>query len=166
MKKITPVIVAMMLLTSVSGYASSHGMKHHMDGEQKHKQQKHGKGHIMAMKHANPLPNFMKIIKKHGDQLALNEKQSAALAAWRKNNNKVVHDLANAVMAAEKALHDAAFTDASQAELQDLMDKALHLRLQLAQRKMRCRDNMRSILNENQWQKVVSLYQKMTLAKK
>ena len=162
MKKFTSLMTALLITVSVTGYAASQGMKSPMDGQ--HKPGMGHQGHKMAMKHANPLPNFMKVIKKHGDQLALTQEQSAALEAWRNENKKAVHDLANSVTSAEAALHDAAFTNAAQADLQDLMDKVLHLRLQLAQRKMRCRENMRTVLNEDQWKQVVSLYQDKVLA--
>lgn len=112
----------------------------------------------MAMKHANPLPNFMKVIKKFGGSLDLSSQQQSALAAWRDKNGPVAKQLVKDIINAEKALHDSAFSHTSQQQLQDMMDKVLGKRLQLAQTKIRCRENMRSVLNDQQWNKVIALY--------
>ncbi len=70
----------------------------------------------------------------------------------------ILGGLVKDIMNAEHGLHSAALGNASQAELQDLMDNVLRLRLQIAKGKMRCRENMRKVLNEQQWNKVVSIY--------
>jgi hypothetical protein len=163
MKKILTLIMATFLMTSVNGFASSHGQQVNMH-EGMHK--KHDKSKKMAMKHANPLPNLMKVVSKYGDQLDLSEQQNAALADWRKKNNKKTHALVKQVIASEKQLHTAALSNASQSELQDLMDKVLGVRLQIAKTKISCRENMRKILSNDQWNKVVTLYRQNIIARK
>lgn len=157
MIRISSLFIALFILVSFNAYASSHGGEHKMHGNKEHKK---------ALKHANPMPNFMKVVAKYGDELDLSDKQAAALKAWRKENGKKVHALVKQVVEAEKNLHNAAFGDTSQAELQDMMDKVLNLRLRVAQTKMRCRENMRSVLNAGQWNKLVRLYQDKVLARK
>lgn len=123
----------------------------------------HGAQQVL-MKHANPLPNFMKVIQRYGHELNLSAVQQSALADWRRNNHSIVHSLVNDIMLAEKKLHDAALSQTSQPELQDLMDKVLSLRLQVSQRKIACRENMQKVLNSKQWSRVVELYQQRVLA--
>lgn len=150
MNKISVILVSVLFILSAPLHAGSHNT-----------QQKQYK---MTMKHANPLPNLMKVVKKFGGQLNLDAQQQSNLARWRDQNGSIVKSLVKEVMVAEKKLHDAAFSNASQHDLQDLMDKVLSLRLQVAKRKIRCRENMKKVLNEQQWNKVVSLYQNNILA--
>ena len=153
MKKIILALCLPLLLASFSLQAEGHKHKHHQDG---------GKNsHGMAMKHANPLPNLMRVVMKHGDELYLNKQQRVALKQWREANSEPMHKLVMQVIKAEKALHQAALADASMQQLQDLMDKVLGLRLQVAKGKISCRENMRSILDQQQWQRVVQIYQRM-----
>ncbi len=161
MKKIGLFLVSSLLFISAPLYASGQGYSNHP--------MKAGKGqkqHKMAIKHVNPLPNFMQVVRKFGEQLNLNDKQQAALKKWREKNGTEVKSLVKATMAAEKKLHAAAFSHASQHDLQDLMDKVLSLRLQVAKKKIACRENMRKVLDNNQWEKLVSLYRQKIMAGK
>lgn len=113
----------------------------------------------LAMKHANPLPNLMKVTKKFGEELNLSMEQKSELKKWSSHNGPIMRDMVKEVINAEQALHSAALGNASQAELQDMMDNVLRIRLKVAQGKMRCRENMKKILNDQQWKKVVNIYQ-------
>ncbi len=156
MQKASLIIFSTLLLASVSVHASSHGNKQSMGSVMGY--EKPG----MAMKHANPLPNLMKVTMKFGEELNLSAEQKSELANWNTHNGPIMKDLVRDVIKAEQVLHSAALSNASQAELQNLMDHVLRLRLQVAKGKIRCRENMRRILNEQQWNKVVSIYkQKM-----
>lgn len=145
MKYLLKILVPILLITSASVNA--------------------GPQHNMAMKHTNPLPNFMKVIKKFGDNLDLSSQQQSDLAAWRDKNGPVAMQLVQDIISAEKELHDSAFSNTSQQQLQDLMDKVLGMRLQLAQTKISCRENMRTVLNDQQWDKVIALYQEKIVVK-
>lgn len=157
MQKVSLIIFSALLFASVSVQASSHGNK------QKMKSELDQQNKAWAMKHANPLPNLMKVVKKFGNELNLSADQKSAMEKWRIQNGSVMEGLVKDVVNAEQTLHSSALGNASQAELQNLMDNVLRLRLQIAKGKMRCRENMRKVLNEQQWNKVVSLYRKRIL---
>ncbi len=150
MLKLSILLFLSLLFATVTVQASSHGNQMQASKGQL------GKG--KAMRHANPLPNLMKVVKKYSSELNLTAEQKANLTQWSKNNGPIVKGLVKEVINAEMRLNEAALSNASQPDLQDLMDKVLGLRLQLAQRKIACRENMRQVLNNRQWNSVVTLY--------
>ena len=138
------------------------GMQHGKKGGCGHgKHGKHGKhggkGHGHAMRHANPMPNLMKIIKKHGDQLDLSDDQAAKLKAWRENNMAPMHARADKVMALEAELKQAALDGKPKAELMGIASRIMTERTQIIATKAACRDNLMSVLTPQQFEKVVSL---------
>ena len=147
------IIFSSLLFASISVQAGSHGNNMQM------KMAKGQPDNAIAMKHANPMPNLMKVAMKYGDELHLNAQQKAEMVKWSKKAGPIMNGLVTDVIKAEKDLHSAALSNASQADLQDMMDKVLSLRLQVAKGKMRCRENMRKVLDARQWDEVVSLYQ-------
>ena len=153
MQRYSLIIFSALLLASMSVQAGSHV----------NKQQKNvGRGQSdkgMAMKHANPMPNLMKVAMMYGDELNLNAEQKTAMIEWSSKAGPIMGALVKDVIKAERSLHSAALSNASQAELQDLMDRVLSFRLQVAKGKIRCRENMRKVLDDRQWDKMVSLYQ-------
>ena len=46
-----------------------------------------------VMYHINPMPNFMKVIMMHGDELDLSEEQQANQAAWREKTRPLMSNL-------------------------------------------------------------------------
>jgi len=113
---------------------------------------------MAAVKHAHPLPNFMLVIAKHGEMLDLSEEQQAALKAWGKEHKPLVKQLVKAITQGEKALHEAALEGASKAKLMAKLDGLLAKRKALAELKTDCRDNMREVLSDEQWEQVIEYY--------
>lgn len=114
-----------------------------------------------AMSHANPLPNYMRVVKMHGDQLNLSEDQAAKLKAWREQSGPLVHGLVGELMAKEKALFDASMNGAPKAQIMTEMALILDMRRQIAAKKTDCRDNMQRILSAEQFDKVKAIYKGM-----
>jgi Spy/CpxP family protein refolding chaperone len=110
------------------------------------------------MNHANPMPNLMMIIKRHGDQLNLTEQQSQDLAKWRDANHGPMHARVQKVHELEKAMYEASVAGKSKKELMAMVSELLQVRKEIISGKIDCRDNMRRILNKDQYAKVLSLY--------
>lgn len=115
-----------------------------------------GKQDMMAMmKHANPVPNYMRIVVMHGDDLDLTTEQSNQLAKWREKSHHRVNGLVNEVIEGEKALKQASMENKSREEMNQMAQAVMEKRLAIIDVKTRYRDNMRKILNDKQWNKVV-----------
>ncbi len=117
----------------------------------------HNFGAMMA--HANPMPNLMQVVVKHGDQIDLSEEQASALAEWRNAHQKPMHDQVVHIHELEQALFDAAVAGKPKAELMVMTSRIMNERTDLISTKADCRDNMMRILSPEQFKKVVSLYQ-------
>jgi flagellar motility protein MotE (MotC chaperone) len=116
---------------------------------------------MQAVKHTNPLPNFMIVLKKHGDMLALSADQKQTLKKWGKEHKPIAKKLVKAIMKGEKQLHQATLDGASKEEIMAELDKLLKARRELAALKTDCRDNLRKVLSDEQWNQVVELYTEM-----
>lgn len=114
-----------------------------------------------AMRHVNPLPNLMQVVKKHGDQLNLTQAQTGALADWRKLHGEPMHKMVGDIVAMEKALNEAAINGRPKAELMGMTARILNARSHVASTKVDCRDNMRRVLSAEQYAKVLEIYQGM-----
>jgi len=116
---------------------------------------------MKAVKHAHPLPNFMIVIMQQGDMLALSPEQAQAVANWRAKHGPIAKKLVMAIKNGEQELQKASLNGASKEEIMAQVDALLDKRRQLAEMKTTCRDNMRQILSDEQWDEVVSLYKEM-----
>lgn len=114
----------------------------------------------MDMKHANPMPNLMRVIMRHGDELDLSEEQSKALAAWRDSHHTPMHDMVREVREKEQAIFEATLDGKSKQELMSMLEEILEIRRTIAAGKADCRDNMQRILKPEQYQKVVDIYRR------
>ncbi|EDN65757.1 secreted protein [Beggiatoa sp. PS] len=114
-----------------------------------------------AVKHAHPLPNFMQVIKKHGDKLDLSEEQQQEIDAWIEKQRPVATKIALSIRDDEKVLKEAALNGASKENMTAQLDELLKKRKKIAEMKMDCRDKMRQLLGDEKWQKVVDLYKGM-----
>jgi len=116
---------------------------------------------MAAVKHAHPLPNFMLVIVNHGKMLDLSEEQQAALKAWGKEHKPLAQQLVSAITQGEKALHQASLEGVSKADMMAQLDGLLEKRKELAEFKTDCRDNMREVLSDEQWEQVIEYYNGM-----
>lgn len=143
------------------GPGHKHGQGKHCQTKGKHCRThagKHKRGHGMAMHHASALPNLMKVVKKHGDQLKLSEEQAKALEAWRARHGAPIHAKAKEIREMEMAMAQAALEGRPKAQLMSMNSRILNARAHVASVKIDCRDNMRRILSPEQYEKVLSIY--------
>ncbi len=116
---------------------------------------------MKAVKHAHPLPNFMIVIIQQGDMLALSPEQAQVVANWRAKHGPIAKKLVMAINKGEQELEEASLNGTSKEKIMAQLDALLEMRRQLAEMKTTCRDNLRQILSEEQWNELVSLYKEM-----
>ncbi|MEK8020224.1 MAG: hypothetical protein VSS75_025410 [Candidatus Parabeggiatoa sp.] len=116
---------------------------------------------MAAVKHAHPLPNFMLVMANHGEMLDLSEDQQATLKAWGKVHKPISKQLVKAITQGEKELHQVALEGASKADMMAKLDGLLEKRKELAELKTNCRDKMREVLSDEQWEQVIEYYKDM-----
>lgn len=167
MKIITFIAMATALSFGPAGLASQHETQ--QQGQHKwcaHKGGMHGKmGHKRAMHHANPMPNLMMMVKKKSGELNLTPEQQKALSAWREKSNPIIKEQVGKVMMLEKEIMAASLQGADKAALMSNVDEMLAVRRDIAERKVNCRDNLKKILNEQQYTMVITAYQEHMAAK-
>ncbi len=140
--KLLPLIAATLLLLSSASFAE-------ITPEQ-----------MKAVVHANPMPNLMMVVNKNKDQLNLSEEQATALKAWHSENQPHMMEMATQVLELEKKLNDEALAGASGAALKQITGEIFNVRGAIIKTKLGCRNHMHSVLNQEQWDKVVELYKK------
>jgi hypothetical protein len=148
--KLPLVLMLSTVLLAAGALAEGHGG--HGKGHGKH-------GHGQAMRHANPMPNLMKVVKKHGDELNLSEAQQAELTRWHDHNAQHMHANFAKVGEMEKELNAAALAGRPKAELMVMASRIMNLRTDIISVKTDCRDNMRRVLSAEQYAKLLELYQ-------
>ena len=106
---------------------------------------------MQLMKHVNPLPNYISIIKKK-ENLNLNQTQEQKLAAWQKKNNSRMWKYADQVIKKENLLTQAVFSGKSKKEVLNLLEDSLKVRRKIATQKTTCREYVSKVLTEEQWE--------------
>jgi len=105
-----------------------------------------------------PMPSLMRTVKLHGDQLNLTDEQSRQLAAWHDKNHAVVHSKLDEIQAINREMQHAVIDGANRALINGYIARMDALRDEIVSTKLQCRNNMREILNDQQWQTVTRLY--------
>ncbi len=118
-------------------------------------------GDMKQMKHASPMPNLMGIVKKNAKQLALNGDQMKALKQWADVHQPRVWEWVGVITSTEKQLHDAVLKGASRDDLDKMTLTILDTRQKIIRTKIMCVDNLRAILNADQWNKLMGIYADM-----
>lgn len=113
---------------------------------------------MMAMKHANPMPNLMRVLKTHPEALNLSDEQKAALKAWHKQSKPKMMELVEIVTELEKQLHDAALDGAPARVLQNISNMMLDARSAIIKLKFACHNRMAQVLGTEKMKKLVDLY--------
>jgi len=115
--------------------------------------------------HINPMPNYMKVIMRHGDELDLSEKQQADLAEWREKTRPVMSGLKKMTLQAENKIRSMSLGNASEEELLVQYAEIEKLRRNIAETKIKCRSNMKNILTDEQFAKMQEIYTGNLLAR-
>lgn len=123
-----------------------------------HAENKGGKGYFMKhMMHANPVPNYVAVIKKNSQALNMSTEQMDQVMAWNKANGPKMHDMVMSVIVGEKQLAEASMSGVSAEEILAMAEKVHKTRLDIIAGKTRCRDRMLKILDDEQWTKLVAM---------
>ncbi len=113
-------------------------------------------GNQSALKHANPMPNLMRIAIKNADLLGVDAKQMVALKAWSDTNKPKMKMMVKKVMMEEKMLEENALTtDNDSVKEAEVM---LETRKMIIAMKARCNANLKTILTKKQYAQVVTIY--------
>ena len=113
-------------------------------------------GDRYALKHANPMPNLMRIAMGNAELLDITGEQMKGLHAWANENKPKMKMLVKQVMTQEKVIREEALTTDK-----DVMKKAeemLDTRRKIMQMKTGCRVTLRKILSEKQYAQVINIY--------
>jgi len=112
-----------------------------------------------ALRHANPLPNLMRIAKGNAELLSINTKQMESLRSWESENKPKMMKMVKEVIAQEKMLREEALT--TDKDVVKKAQKMLELRRKIIEMKTACRAHLRSVLSEKQYAQVISIYRSM-----
>ena len=116
----------------------------------------HAAGGQYALKHANPMPNLMRIAIKNADILGVDAKQMVALKAWSDTNKPKMKQMVKKVMVEEKMLlENALTTDNDSLKEAEVM---LETRKTIIAMKAKCNANLKTILTKKQYADVVNIY--------
>ncbi len=115
----------------------------------------------IMMRHTNPLPNLMQVVTKMGDKLKLTEQQSVELKKWRDQRGPITQKVATTIIKLEADLLEAALNNNPVSKIDQIADGIMQNRIKMIRGKALCRDNMKRILDDAQYQKVQKLYQEM-----
>ena len=115
-------------------------------------------GDMKQMKHASPMPNLMGIVMKNAQQLALKGDQMKALKQWSDVHQPRVWEWVGVITRTEEELHNAVLKGASKDELDKMTLTILDTRQKIIRTKIMCVDNLRAILNADQWNRLMEMY--------
>lgn len=110
----------------------------------------------LALKHANPMPNLMRIAIKNADLLGIDQKQMTALQAWSNTNKPKMQMMVKKVMHEEKMLLENALTTDNDSLKE--AEAMLETRKQIIGMKAKCNANLKTILTKKQYADVVTIY--------
>ncbi len=139
MKNYTAILITLFMFLISTAYAGNHG----------------GKGHFMEhMAHANPVPNYVSVIKKNTEALELTQEQINQVMAWNKANSTKMHEMVMSVIDGEIKMKQASLAGADAQSILNTAKEVHETRIKIIEGKTRCRDHIKSILSDDQWKKL------------
>jgi len=114
---------------------------------------------IEVMMHATPLPRYMSVVLSNKEVLDIDKKQYQQLTKISKDKSPQAVEMAYKIGEIEKDIYQLSLDNAKKELLVTKFEKALELRTILATMKLDCRDKVMEILNEQQWNDLITLYQ-------
>ena len=109
-----------------------------------------------ALRHANPMPNLMRIVMGNAELLKITGEQMKGLHAWANENKPKMMMLVKQVVMQEKAIREEALT--TDKDIMKKADEMLDTRRKIMQMKTACRTTLRTILSEKQYAQVIGIY--------
>lgn len=104
------------------------------------------------------MPNLMKVVKRHRDQLGLSDAQRSALTQWHSQNADSMHGRFDRIREMETELNAAALAGRPKAEIMVMASRIMNERTGIISIKTDCRDNMRRVLTADQYARVLEIY--------
>lgn len=109
-----------------------------------------------ALRHANPLPNLMRVAMTNKGELNLTQDQITKLQDWSKSNKPQMKQLVQKVMQQERALREEALT--TDKNVMEKAEEMLDTRRAIMKKKTACRQNLKTILTAAQYEQVITIY--------
>lgn len=103
--------------------------------------------------HINPLPNYMKVIKR-GD-VTLTDAQKGIFATWSETNSPKIVEFGAKIIELEKKVYENSLAG-DESTIPTLVDEIGMLRVQVITLKTNCRDLLIAQLDDKQWATVVA----------
>ena len=109
-----------------------------------------------GLRHANSMPNLMRIAMGNAELLNLNKDQVMALKAWSSDKKPQMMMMIKKVMSEEYMLHEEALTgDVNVPKKAEVM---LETRRKIIEMKSACREHLRNTLSKKQYSQVIGIY--------
>ena len=124
-----------------------------------------GGNEVQAFLRVSPMPKFMAVILMHSQDLNMTKDQHKALENWRLKNMNHWASLFDQVLNLEREITDDALVMVSKDDLMSRFESINEKRREMARMSLECRDNMRSVLEDDQWKMVVDKFQMYRNAK-
>lgn len=115
---------------------------------------------IQAFLRVSPMPKLMAIVLMHSKELALSAKQNKALENWRLKNMNHWAMLFDQVLTHEKQITQDALQMKDAKTLMKEFDDMADKRREMARMSLACRDNMKKVLDDNQWETLLTLFKR------
>jgi hypothetical protein len=112
-----------------------------------------------ALRHANPMPNLMRIAMGNADILNLSEDQVKALKAWAVENRPKMAMMIKKVVSEEQMLREEALT--TDVDVVKKAETMLETRRKIIEMKTKCRAHLKNTLSEKQYAQVIGIYRSM-----
>lgn len=116
-------------------------------------------GQGYGLRHANPMPNLMRIAVGNAELLNISKEQLAALRVWEGENKPKMMMMVKEVMIQEKMLREEALT--TDKDVVKKSEKMLDTRKKIIEMKTACRAHLKSVLSEKQYSQVIGIYRSM-----
>jgi copper(I)-binding protein/predicted transcriptional regulator len=108
--------------------------------------------------HANPMPNLLAVFKTMGDKLDLSDEQKSKLRAEIKKSCPKIKALYASLKNLEADIYKSALNDEDITRIDQIADKIMQTRLAIIQGKAHCRENVKEVVGEKLFQKMIALY--------
>lgn len=105
-----------------------------------------------------PMPSLMRIVKMHGEALNLNDGQNRQLTAWREKYHAITHGKLDEIRVIRTEMQHAVIDGANRAQINGYIARMDTLRDEIVSIKLQCRNNMREVLKDEQWQTLTKMY--------
>lgn len=114
---------------------------------------------VQSFLRVSPMPKLMVIVLMQSDKLELSPEQANALEKWRIDHMNRWSAMFDKVVRSEKKLTQEALAMAPAETLEAQFSELLQIRKEMASMSLACRDNLRKVLSDSQWQTLVTLFE-------